>query len=108
MIELFRFVLTAILLTVGVGSILLSLFGVFRFEFVMNRMHCAAITDTIGALCILLALAVASGSWTDLPKLLLILAFLWVGSPLSSHVVSRLELSTDETVLEHMEQEERQ
>ncbi|MBQ1409924.1 MAG: monovalent cation/H(+) antiporter subunit G [Oscillospiraceae bacterium] len=106
MIEWFRFILTAVLLALGVGSILLSLLGVFRFRFVMNRMHCAAITDSLGALCIVAALAVAAGSWSYLPKLGLILVFLWVGSPLSSHLVSRLEISTDETVSEHMEEED--
>ena len=106
MTEWLRFGLTALLLALGVGSILLSLLGVFRFRFVMNRMHCAAITDTLGALCIVTALAIAAGSWTYLPKLGLILLFLWVGSPLSSHLVSRLAISTDETASEHMEQED--
>lgn len=106
MTEPIRFILTAVLLTLGVGSILLSLLGVFRFRFVLNRMHCAAVTDTLGALCIVLALAVASGSWSALPKLLLLLALLWVGSPLSAHLVSRLEIAADETASEHMEREE--
>lgn len=108
MTDLIRVILTAVLLALGVGSILLSVLGVFRFRFAMNRMHCAAITDTLGALCIVAALAVAAGSWTYLPKLGLILAFLWVGSPLSSHLVGRLEISTDETAPEHMEQEDSQ
>ena len=108
MIESFRFLLAAVLLALGIGSILLSVLGVFRFRFVMNRMHCAAITDSLGILCVVAALAVAAGSWSYLPKLLLILAFLWIGSPLSSHLVSRLEIATDETAPEHMEQEDSQ
>lgn len=108
MIELFRFILAAVLLALGVGSILLSVLGVFRFRFVMNRMHCAAITDTLGVLCVVAALAVAAGNWAYLPKLFLILVFLWVGSPLSSHLVSRLEIATDETAPEHMKQENSQ
>lgn len=106
MTEPLRFILTAIFLGLGVCSILLSVFGVFRFRFVMNRMHCAAIVDTFGALCVITALMIAAGSLSCLPKLLLILAFLWMGSPLSSHLVSRLEISTDETVSQHMEQED--
>ncbi len=106
MIEWFRFILAAVLLALGIGSIALSLLGVFRFRFVMNRMHCAAITDSLGALSIVASLWVAAGSWSYLPKLALILVFLWVGSPLASHLVSRLEIATDETVSEHMEQED--
>ena len=106
MIEWFRFILAAVFLALGIGSILLSLLGVFRFRFVMNRMHCAAITDSLGARCVVVGLAVAAGNWSYLPKLGLILVFMWVGSPLASHLVSQLEISTDETAPEHMEQEE--
>ena len=105
--ETLRFCLSAGFLLLGVGSILISVLGVYRFRFVMNRMHAAAITDTLGAFGILVGLMFAAGSWEYIPKLVLILAFLWFGSPLSSHFVSRLEISTNETASEHMDQEDR-
>ena len=37
----------------------------------------------------------------------LILLFLWVSSPIASHLVSRMELSTDETASSHMRKEDR-
>ena len=41
------------------------------------------------------------------PTLLLILAALWVGSPIASHLVSRMEYLTDEDAKNHFREEDR-
>ena len=102
MSEVIRFVISAALMVLGVGAILLSVLGVFKFRFVLNRMHCAAIIDTMGALCILLSLSVAEGGVSNMVKLLIILALVWVGSPISSHLVGRMEVSTDSELPSHV------
>lgn len=104
MTETVRFILCASLAGLGVLMIYLGLFGVFRFRFVLNRMHAAAIVDTLGALLLLAALAVGTGTAAYLPKLAVILAFLWISSPLSSHMVAKMELSVDKTAKQHMKQ----
>lgn len=103
-----RFILAAVLMVLGVVSIFLSILGVFKFRFVLNRMHCAAITDTMGALCILLSLALAAGSLTDVLKLGIILVLVWIGSPISSHLVGRMEVSTDVDIHKHMKFKEKE
>ena len=95
------------LLDVGLICVLLGLLGVYRFRFVLNRMHCASLIDTMGIFFILLSLVLATRSLGYLPKLLLLLLFLWIGSPIASHLVSRMEVSTDETASEHMKEEDR-
>ncbi len=107
MSESFRFVAFALSLGVGLSCVLLGLLGVYRFRFVLNRMHSAAMIDTMGMFFLLLALMLAVHSLSWLPKMLLLLVFLWIGSPLASHLVSRLEISTDETAREHMKEEDR-
>ena len=107
MSETFRWILSAVLMTAGVVSILIGVFGVFRFRFVINRMHCASILDTLGILCILLSLMAASRSLAYLPKLLLILLTFWVGSPIASHLVSRMEYRTDKDAGTHFKEEDR-
>lgn len=102
MSELIRFILSALFMAVGIAAILLSVLGVFKFRFVMNRMHCAAIVDTLGALCVLLSLAIAPGSGADGIKLAVILVLVWVGSPLSSHLLARMEISTDPEAIDHV------
>ena len=85
---------------------LAAIAGVYRFRFVLNRMHCASIIDTLGIFLILAGLAVASGEWNVILKLGLILLFLWVSSPIASHLVSRMELTTDETAALHVRKED--
>lgn len=108
MSETLRFVVAAVFMVLGVTAILMSVLGVFKFRFVMNRMHCAAITDTMGALCIILSLAVATGGLTNIVKLAIILCLAWVGSPISSHLVGRMELATDETIQDHVKLKKRE
>ena len=105
--ETVRLIIAAVLMLFGVISVFLGILGVFRFRFVMNRMHCAAIIDSVGLACILLGLILLTWSLAYIPKLLAILALYWVGSPIAAHLVSRMEISTDETAPEHMGHEER-
>ena len=106
MFETIRYIIAAILLLIGVASAAVSILGVFRFRFVMNRMHCAAILDTLSMAAICGGLMVATGSMDYIPKLLVALILLWVGSPIASHLVGRMELSTDETASEHVKKED--
>ena len=41
-----------------------------------------------------------------IPKLVLVLVFLWIGSPIASHMVGRLEISTDDAVPKFMKRED--
>lgn len=106
MTDAVRFALAALLSLFGLVSILLSILGVFRFKFVMNRLHCAAIIDTLGALPIIAGLLFAAHAPAFFWKLLAILMFLWVGSPVASHLVSRMVLATEPDAASHMEHDE--
>lgn len=106
MSETIRFLIAAILCASGLIVILTSILGVFRFRFVLNRMHCAAIIDTLGTLILLTGLMVAAGAPSYVLKLMGILLFLWIGSPIASHLLCRMELLTDRDALKHMEHPE--
>jgi multicomponent Na+:H+ antiporter subunit G len=89
------------LLLLGVGIFILELFGVFKFKFVLNRMHAAAMGDTLGIGASMTGLILLSGfNYTSL-KMALIIVFLWLASPVSSHLISRLEVVTNEHLAEH-------
>lgn len=106
MSDVIRFILAAVLMIAGLAAAAVSILGVFRFKFVMNRMHCAAILDTVAMAGILGGLMVASGNVQYVPKLLAALVVLWVGSPAASHLVSRMEIATDDTAAAHVKVEE--
>ena len=93
-----RLILGAAFLIGGLVIFFTEIFGVFRFHYVLNRMHAAAMGDTLGIGSCMIGLIIFSGiNFTSL-KLLLILAFLWFASPVSSHVLARLEVATDENL----------
>lgn len=102
-LEWIRFLAGVGLLLVGMGIFVLQLFGVFKFKYVLNRMHAAAMGDTLGIGVSLTGLMVLSGfNFTSL-KMALIIVFLWLASPVSSHLISRLEVVTNEHLAEHCE-----
>ncbi len=100
--DLVRLILAALFLGAGLFIIAMAILGVFKFKFVMNRMHCAALIDAIALALILIGLGFASGNPAFFPKLALILIFQWIGSPIASHMVGRLEVDTDDELSGHM------
>lgn len=94
--EWVRFLGGAVLLLCGLGIFLIEMIGVFRFKYVLNRMHAAAMGDTLGIGFALLGLILMSGLNFTSAKLLLVIVFLWFASPVSSHLIARLEVTTNE------------
>ena len=77
MLAWIRFIASAVFMITGLFAFACSVLGVWRFGFVMNRMHAAGIGDTLGLMCVILALAVSSGISMDTLKLLLLIFFMW-------------------------------
>lgn len=95
-LEWCRFFIGCGLLAAGLVTFVIEIIGVFRFRYVLNRMHAAAIGDTLGIGLALLGLIVMNGlNFTSL-KLFMVIVFLWFSSPVSSHLIARLEAVTDE------------
>lgn len=102
MIAWIRFVLTAALVIPGLIVCCIGVYGMFRFDYAANRMHAAALIDTMGiALCVA-GLAISAPDIFSALKLLLVAVFWWVSSPVSSHLLCRLEIVTDEQRDEYM------
>ena len=95
-LEWVRFLAGTGLLILGLGIFMLQIFGVYKFKYVLNRMHAAAMGDTLGIGVSLTGLILLSGwNFTSL-KMTLVIAFLWLASPVSSHLIARLEVVTNE------------
>ena len=95
-----RFLAGTGLLLTGLGIFLLQIYGVFKFKYVLNRMHAAAMGDTLGIGASLIGLILLSGLNVTSLKMALIIVFLWLASPVSSHLISRLEVVTNEHLAE--------
>jgi len=103
-IEWMQFLLGTGLLIFGMIVFVLELLGTFKFKYVLNRMHAAAVGDTFGIGISLLGLMVLSGFRFVTLKMGLVIVFLWLASPVASHLIARLEVTTNEHIDEFCEQ----
>lgn len=102
-IEWIRFLIGSLFILTGIVIFFTELYGVFHFKYVLNRMHAAAMGDTLGISACLIGLMIFSGLNFTTLKLFLIIFFLWFASPVSSHVLARLEAATNEKLPEYCE-----
>ena len=89
--EWIRFSVAAVFIISGLVFELLAVSGVYRLKYVLNRMHAAAMGDTLGISLVLIGLIVIRGLSFDSLKFILIIFFLWLASPVASHLIARLE-----------------
>ena len=92
MSEWIVFSFAAILIIGGLLVSLLAAFGLFKFRFALNRMHAAAMCDTLAILLVLLGLIVINGASLLSLKLGQIIVLLWCASPVSSHLLAHMEV----------------
>ncbi len=84
--------LTFVLLPLGTVFILIGGIGVLRMPDFYTRLHAAGLTDTLGAGLILLGLMFQGGWSLVTVKLILILLFLEITSPTSTHALAKSAL----------------
>lgn len=97
-ISLIRFIPAALLIAGGIAMMSVAVLGVFRIRYVLNRLHSAAMGDSLGLLLVILGLIVLYGWSLSAVKLLLILALFWLTSPVCSHLLASLEVFTNENL----------
>lgn len=93
-----RFAAAAVCMVLGLVFMISAVFGVNRFHHALNRMHAAAMGDTLGILFVILSLMIIRGFSMDSLKLFMVIVFFWIASPVSGHMISRLEAMTDESL----------
>lgn len=89
-----------LLLSAGAFFTLVGALGMLRLPDVFARMHAAGMTDTMGAGLILAGLCFQTGAVSVVARLLLVAAFLWFTSPISTHALARAALRTGVRPLE--------
>ncbi|MBQ7850943.1 MAG: monovalent cation/H(+) antiporter subunit G [Clostridia bacterium] len=96
MLDVIRFIISAVLTAGGLFCLLSAVVGVNRFRYALSRIHAAALIDTVGILLMLLGLIVATGLTVASGKMLVVIAFLWLTSPVSGHLIGRLEITIND------------
>jgi len=95
-IEWIRFLLTAVCMLAGLAVCCIGVYGIFKFEYAANRMHAAAMIDTMGIALCMGGVAISAPDMFSALKCVLVIVFWWLSSPVSSHMLCRLEIITDE------------
>ncbi|MBR6706524.1 MAG: monovalent cation/H(+) antiporter subunit G [Clostridia bacterium] len=102
--ETLRFLFTGLLLAASVFICFTEVVGVARLKYALNRMHAAAMGDTLGLLFACAGLAVSAGEVFSVIKLGILVIFMWMASPVSSHLIALSEATDNPDV--HKEAEE--
>ena len=80
---------------IGLGLFvhLSALVGMFRFRYVLNRMHAAALADTLGIGLVLVGCILLRAAFLPTVKFALLLVFLWLTAPISTHLIAKAEIA---------------
>jgi len=101
--ELIRFILGGFLMISGIIVSVFALIGMFRLKSALNRIHASALADTLGILLMLSGLIIIEGFTLLSAKLAAVIVFFWLASPVTGHLISRLEFSTNEALTKSVE-----
>ena len=97
-----RFWVSAVLMAAALFVFVTGVAGTWRFRYCLNRLHAAAVNDTLGLLLAMTSLIAAEGfSFLSL-KLALVLILLWIASPVSSHLIAQMEVRSAPELKDHL------
>ena len=85
-------ILAFVFLALGTFFFLSEIIGLFRFRHTLNRMHAAALGDTLGLLCCIIGIVLLRGFSFASLKLILIPVFVFLTSPVTSHLLAKTEV----------------
>ena len=89
-----RLILAALFLALAVFVFFTEVVGFYKFDYVMNRMHAAALGDTMGIASVVIAAAILWARPAAILKLVLIVAFMFLTGPAMTHLIAGMELGT--------------
>lgn len=87
-------IIGCLFIVAGAVILLTAVIGMFRFKYSLNRMHAAAMADTLGIGFIMLGCIILRGLSAATGKMILLLIFLWLTSPIASHLLARMDILT--------------
>ena len=89
-----RIGIAMLFMVLGLFVTFVAIFGLFKYRDALQALHAGALIDTLGLLLILVGVAVLCGFTNTTLKLAVLLVILWTTAPVSSHLITRMELIT--------------
>ena len=103
--EQFKLVIGTIFILSGLFIFGIATLGLFKFRYVLNRVHVAAKCDSLATLLVCVGLMFFANSVGPVLKLLLIIIFVWLSNPVASHLVCKIEVETNDNLEDECEVE---
>ncbi len=103
--ESIRLVFGLIFLFAGLVFFIIEIIGVYKLNYVLNRMHAAALGDALGLSLSMIGLIILSGFNFVSLKFILVMVFMWFTSPCASHLIAKLEVDTTSETEEYRKEE---
>lgn len=93
--EIIRLILMILFIFSGIFIYCIATFGLFKFNYILNRLHVAAKCDTLASLLVIIGLMIYSGLNIMTLKLALVVVFLWLSNPVGTHLIAQTEVITN-------------
>ena len=77
------------LIVTGLFFLVVAAIGMLRLPDVFTRSHAVSLTDSLGAFCVLMGLAVYQGFGINMLKILMVLVLLFLLNPVIAHATLR-------------------
>ena len=98
--EMLRLVLGAIFIVLGIFIFVVATLGLFRFSYVLNRVHVAAKCDSLAVMLVCVGMMFLAGTPGAIFKLLAIILLVWLANPVISHLICKVEVETNKNIAE--------
>jgi multicomponent Na+:H+ antiporter subunit G len=85
-------ILSYIFIVAGLFFLIVAAIGVIRLPDVFSRSHAVSLTDSLGALLMLVGIALHEGLGKNMFKIILVLALLYILNPVIAHATIRAAL----------------
>jgi len=103
--EMLRMILGAAFTVLGIFIFVVATLGLFRFDYVLNRVHVAAKCDSLAVMLVCVGLMFFAGTPGAILKLLAIVVLVWLANPVISHLICKVEVETNKNITEECEVE---
>ena len=85
-------ILSMVFIVAGLFFLVVAAIGVIRLPDVFSRAHAISLTDSLGAFLTLIGIALHEGLSTNMLKILVVLALLYIINPVITHATVRAAL----------------
>lgn len=100
--EIIRLAVGTMFLITGIIVFVIEILGIFKMNYVLNRLHAAAMGDTMGLFLSFIGLCLYSGFNYTTAKYILVIILFWIASPVASHLTALLESYTNDRLSKHL------